>query len=155
MTTTILLICHGLIAIGLLGAITHQAISVGLPARRPAASFVGRLRAVASPGYVGAVVILYLSAAIFGGIIYPEYRLQVSMTLEQMGLRSQSGVFELKEHFVAVGLGLLPAYWFAWHQPLDPRYAIMRAALTMMLAFIVWWSFLVGHILNNIRGFGG
>jgi len=23
-----------------------------------------------------------------------------------------------------------------------------------MLAFIVWWNFLVGHILNNIRGFG-
>ena len=22
------------------------------------------------------------------------------------------------------------------------------------LAFIVWWNFLVGHILNNIRGFG-
>jgi len=23
-----------------------------------------------------------------------------------------------------------------------------------MLAFVVWWNFLVGHILNNIRGFG-
>jgi hypothetical protein len=27
-------------------------------------------------------------------------------------------------------------------------------ALTLMLAFIVWWGFLVGHVLNNIRGFG-
>jgi hypothetical protein len=26
--------------------------------------------------------------------------------------------------------------------------------LTTLLAFIVWWGFIVGHILNNIRGFG-
>jgi hypothetical protein len=26
--------------------------------------------------------------------------------------------------------------------------------LTSLLAFIVWWGFLTGHILNNIRGFG-
>ena len=29
-----------------------------------------------------------------------------------------------------------------------------RAALTALLAFIVWWNFLTGHIVNNIRGFG-
>jgi hypothetical protein len=26
--------------------------------------------------------------------------------------------------------------------------------VTLILAFVVWWSFLVGHITNNIRGFG-
>jgi hypothetical protein len=29
-----------------------------------------------------------------------------------------------------------------------------RVALTSILAFIVWWSFLIGHVVNNIRGFG-
>ena len=24
----------------------------------------------------------------------------------------------------------------------------------LILGFIVWWNFLVGHILNNVRGFG-
>jgi len=24
----------------------------------------------------------------------------------------------------------------------------------LILAFIVWWSFLIGHVLNNIMGFG-
>ena len=28
-----------------------------------------------------------------------------------------------------------------------------RAMLTAMLAVIVWWNFLVGHIINNLRGF--
>jgi hypothetical protein len=29
-----------------------------------------------------------------------------------------------------------------------------RAALTSTLPLIVWWSFLIGHVVNNIRGFG-
>jgi hypothetical protein len=63
-------------------------------------------------------------------------------------------MFELKEHFVAVGLGILPAYWSYWRQPLADDHVRTRAVLTAILAFIVWWSFLVGHILNNIQGFG-
>jgi hypothetical protein len=27
-------------------------------------------------------------------------------------------------------------------------------ALTGIFAFIVWWSYLIGHVLNNILGFG-
>jgi hypothetical protein len=27
-----------------------------------------------------------------------------------------------------------------------------RLAITAILGFIVWWDFLVGHVLNNIRG---
>ena len=48
---------------------------------------------------------------------------------------------------------MLPAYWFYWRRPLDPRHARPRAILTLLLAFIVWWGFLVGHVVNNIRGF--
>ena len=29
-----------------------------------------------------------------------------------------------------------------------------RTALTTLLAFIVWWAFLAGHVVNNIRGLG-
>ena len=29
-----------------------------------------------------------------------------------------------------------------------------RAAVTAILAFFVWYSFLVGHVLNNLRGLG-
>jgi hypothetical protein len=27
-------------------------------------------------------------------------------------------------------------------------------ALTSLIALAVWWSFVTGHIINNIRGFG-
>jgi hypothetical protein len=152
--TTFLLIVHGLLAVALLGAVTHQAIGVLLPARKAAHSFVGRMRAVSAPAYVTAVVVLYALTAILGGVIYPEYRLGVRIVLEQLQLWKAHGAFELKEHFAGVGLGMLPAYWYFWRQPLAENYARARTMTTATLAFIVWWSFFVGHILNNIRGFG-
>jgi hypothetical protein len=151
--TTALLILHGLCAVALLGAITHQAASVLLPARKPAASFTGRFRGVSGGSYVDAVVVLYIVTALLGAIIYGEYRISVRTVIEQLEMRSANGVFELKEHFAAIGVGLLPVYWYAWREPLG-THGRTRAVLTALLAFVVWWSFLVGHVVNNIRGFG-
>ena len=61
-------------------------------------------------------------------------------------------VFEIKEHLAAIGLGLLPAYSFFWRTPLVVEQAVTRRNLTWILAGLVWWNFLVGHILNNIKG---
>jgi hypothetical protein len=149
-----LLILHSLLAVALLGAITHQAISAWAPASRASAgTFIGRVRAVPATSYVNAVIVLYALTALLGAIIYPTYRLNVRIVLEQMQLHVPNGAFELKEHFVALGLGMLPAYWYFWHAAHAAEYARTRALLTALLAFIVWWGFLVGHILNNIRGF--
>ena len=153
-SATVLLIVHGLLAVALLGAITHQALSAWAPARKPAGSFVGRFRGVASASYANAIVVLYALTALLGAILYPDYRLDVRIVLEQLELKPQNGAFELKEHFATVGLAMLPAYWYYWRQPLAPEHARTRAVLTAVLAFIVWWNFLVGHILNNVRGFG-
>jgi hypothetical protein len=149
----LLLIVHGLLAVALLGAITHQAWSVA-PRRVPAGppSFVGRFRNVDSSGYATAVVVLFVVTAIGGALLYPQYRLDVRTALEDLQLRAANGVFEIKEHLVAIGLGLLPTYWLFWKAPLAPEQATARRYLTWLLAFVVWWSFLVGHVLNNIKG---
>ena len=148
---TALLILHGLLAVALLGAITHQAFATGRPAKRP--SFIARYRAVTASGYANAVVVLFVVTSIGGALLYPQYRLDIRPTLEDLDLRAANGVFEIKEHLAAIGLGLLPAYWFFWRQPLNVDGLIARRYLTWLLAFIVWWNFLVGHVLNNIRGF--
>jgi hypothetical protein len=148
---TALLILHGLLAVALLGAITHQAFATTRPAKKP--SFVARYRAVAASGYANAVVVLFIVTSIGGALLYPQYRLDIRPTLEDLDLRAANGVFEIKEHLAAIGLGLLPAYWFFWRQPLSADGLIARRYLTWLLAFIVWWNFLVGHVLNNIRGF--
>jgi hypothetical protein len=152
--TTALLIVHALLAIALLGAITHQTVAVWWPVRKAAGSFVGRFRGVSTTSYSNAIVLLYVCTALLGSIIYPEYRLNVRVLLEQLEMPVANGIFELKEHFASVGLALLPVYWVMWHAPAAETRGPARAVLTAMLAFIVWWNFLVGHILNNIRGFG-
>jgi hypothetical protein len=74
--------------------------------------------------------------AILGAVIYPDYRLEVRVVIEQLGLRPQNGMFELKEHFAVIGLAMLPAYWYYWRQPLAAEHARTRAVLTGLLAFI-------------------
>ena len=60
----------------------------------------------------------------------------------------------MKEHFVAIGAALLPAYWYFWRKHNAEDSKTTRMAITVLLAVIVWTAFLVGHVLNNIRGFG-
>ncbi len=148
-----LLIIHGLMAFLLLGAITHQLLAVWAPLRAKPGHFVGRFRGVGPAAYVNAIVALYVATAALGGIIYSFYRISARLTLERGGFWWTFGSFELKEHLVAVGLALLPAYWCYWKLP-GNEHARTRAILTALIAFIVWWGFLVGHLANNVRGLG-
>jgi hypothetical protein len=149
-----LVITHGLLAFLLLGAVTHQVVSTWAPVRAGAANFVARFRAVGSANYANAIVVLYLLTAGLGSVIYTDYRITARLTLEQGHFWKSFGAFEIKEHLIAIGLALLPAYWLFWRQPLGDRDVLTRKALTALLAFIVWWAFLAGHIANNIRGLG-
>lgn len=152
---TTLLIVHGLCAVFMLGALTHQALSVWWPVTAGAGRTVfASFRAVRAAAYANTIVVLYVVTATLGAILYPTYRLGIRTFLVDLRLSHANGIFELKEHFVAIGLGLLPAYWYVWRQPLVPEQAATRKALTALLAFVVWWAFLVGHVLNSIRGFG-
>jgi hypothetical protein len=149
-----LLIVHGLLAFLLLGAITHQVVSAWAPAHARRGNILARFSAVPGAGYVTTVIVLYVVNASFGGLIYTLYRISARLTLEQGRFWWTFGAFELKEHLVAVGLGLLPAYWYFWRSPAAEDYPRTRLMLTTLLAFIVWWGFIVGHLANNIRGLG-
>ena len=151
---TALLIIHGLVAVALLGAMTHQTLATWAPARARPGSFLGRFRAVPPASFANAIVVLYAVAALLGGIVYAYFRVDIRPDLERAGHWPALGLFDLKEHFVAIGFALLPAYWVCWRQPRADEPPQTRVALTSILAFIVWWSFLIGHVLNNLRGFG-
>jgi len=152
--TTVMLIIHGLLAVALLGAITHQTISVYAPVVKRTGSFVSSLRSVPSSTYTNVIVVLFVLTAIMGSIVYPDYRVNVRTMLQDYRMFKAEGAFEVKEHIIAIALGLLPAYWLYWRQPLAAQYPKTRAALTAFLCVAVWYGFLAGHILNNIRGFG-
>ena len=153
---TILSVIHALLAVALLGALTHQAAAVLVPAQRTGAdsNFMTHFRAVSGQRYAGAICLLWLLTFIFGAVIYTKYRIYVRIPIEQEGFWKTLGSFELKEHFATIGLGLLPIYWHLWKGARDAVYVTTRKWLTVVLAAICWYAFLVGHVVNNVRGFG-
>jgi hypothetical protein len=151
---TALLILHGLVGVALLGAITHQLVSVLRRRTTRNGTFLDRYTGVTQMTFTTAVVSLYVAGLVLGAVIYPSYRLDVRIPFEEMSLKWAIGLFELKEHFAGIGLAVLPVYAFVWRSESTESRRRDRITITMLLTFIVWWDFLVGHILNNIRGLG-
>jgi hypothetical protein len=143
-----LLMIHGLSAVTLLGAITHQALAVWWTPRPPASGWWHALRSVHPERYASAIVTLFVVTMLLGTSLYPSFRVDVRPGLDTRAPWG-TGLFELKEHGVAIGLALLPAYWCGWRSA-SGRGA--RRALTTFLAIVIWWAFLAGQIVNNLHG---
>jgi len=152
---TIWLLVHLILAVALLGALTHQAVSVMMPVRKVAGpgGFVTRFRAVPAPGYAAAVCVLWVLTFIVGSYIYTKYRIYIRIPIEQAGYWWTQGFFDFKEHVASIALTLLPAYWYFWKNAQNPEYDTARKMLTLFLAVACWFLFIVGHVLNNTRGF--
>jgi hypothetical protein len=99
--------------------------------------------------YVQAVIALYCVTALLGAVGYIPFRVFVRAPYLDAHAPWATGLFEAKEHAVAIGLAVLPAYRAAWREPggLAPR-----RAFTAFLAAVAWWGVLVGHVVNNVRG---
>ncbi|HTK12955.1 MAG TPA: hypothetical protein VL402_04060 [Xanthobacteraceae bacterium] len=151
---SVVLIIHGLIAVFLVGALLHQAASVCWPNTSKSQNFVAAFRGVNSMRYTNTIIILFITVFIFGSFIYPFYRVNVRIPLERIHFQRVVGTFELKEHFLAIAFGMLPAYWYFWRQPLSDAMRRARTGVTAVIAFAVLYAFIAGHILNNARGFG-
>jgi hypothetical protein len=149
----ILLFIHFLLAVGVLAAVTLQAVAVLMPARQAAGHFIDR-SPVPPQSYAMLVIVLYVLQALMGAWIYVKYRTYVRIPMEQLRYFWTVGSFELKEHVVAMGLGLLPAYWYFWQQPGSVQHDNVRRWVTVFLAVSVWFSFVVGHVANDFRGVG-
>ena len=155
---TILFIVHALLAVALLGALSHQAMSVLMPVRarrRAPAGFVTRFRAVHGASYAAAVCVLWIVTFIFGAWIYTKYRMYVRIPIEQDGLledagrvRAEGAPCDDRSRAAADLLVLLE------ERPQSVDYDSARKWLTVTLAAMCWFMFLIGHIVNNVRGFG-
>jgi hypothetical protein len=150
---TLWLFVHLILALGLLGALTHQAVAVALPAPKAAGGIITRYRAVPAAGYATAVCVLWVLTFLVGSFIYTSYRINIRIPLEQGHYFKTGGFFDFKEHVATLGLVLLPAYWFFWKNAQNPEYDNARKGVTLVLAVMCWFLFIVGHVLNNTRGF--
>ena len=149
---TFLLILHGICALLLIGAVSHQALGVFWPRRPGQTDFVANARGIRPQIYVVPIIILFVITFILGATVYPVYRVYVRPPLEDLRVLYGIGLFEIKENFAAIVLASLPAYWYFWKRTSD--YPTTRAALTAIVFTTVWYNFIAGHILNNLRGFG-
>src|SRR5262245_19594113 len=131
----VLMLAHGLLAVALLGAVTHQASSVfsTAPAANGRWNFIDRFRGVAATAYATPIVVLFAITTLGGALLYPQYRIDVRPALEDTQNVAANGVFEIKEHLAAIGLGLLPAYWLYWRKKSGPDTAGARRYLTWLL----------------------
>ena len=152
LTITFLLILHGLAGVALLGALTHQGLSVIAAHRGARATFAARYLRVDPRAFTTAVVVLFAASIVLGALIYPSYRVDVRIPFEEMALGWAIGLFEMKEHAGGIGLGLLPLYFVLWRGEFTESHPLDRKIITLLLAAIAWFDFTVGHVLNNIRG---
>lgn len=144
-------ILHGIVAIGLLGAITHQGLTVW---RKPAPArlFIDRFRAISADRFATAIAVLYVLTFALGAYIYPTFVLDVKGAVADYGMRKTIGMFQLKEHISVIGLGLLPVYWYFWRSVPAVEGVSTRRFLTTFLMLGVWWNLVIGHILMNVKG---
>ena len=148
----VLLTLHALVSVALLGAVSHQFAALFFRRSASSPTFVGRYTNVRDETFTNSIVVLFLVELVLGALLYPDYRLNVRIPFEEMSLGWAIGLFELKEHWAGIGIGLMPLYAHVWRRPGAAEHVIDRAALTTLVTLIVWWNFIVGHVLNNIRG---
>ena len=146
--TITMLIIHGLASVILLGGLTHQ-LAASIKTGHTGGGFIGRFRGVNGAVMVNALVVAYLMTFVLGALIYPVYRLDVRIALVEMRLPWAIGLFEIKEHWAAIGLACLPLYHYLWR---NGEASAGRFLLTLLLASVIWFNFIVGHVLNNLRG---
>jgi hypothetical protein len=148
---TALLIVHGVIAVFLIGAITHQTLGVFWRRKPGQTDFIANARGIRPQIYVTPIIVLFVVTFFLGAFLYPTYRVFVRPPLQDLQLTYAIGLFEIKENFAAIGLALLPSYFWFWKK--TDAFPTTTKALTAIYFFTIWYNFIAGHILNNVRGF--
>lgn len=152
----LVLLLHAVCSLFLVGALSHQAAATWrrAPATGRPAGVVASFAAVRAPVYARSIAISYVLTMVLGDVVYGPYRVDVKTMLFDLQLWSWNGVFEIKEHLVALGFFLLAPYLVLWRAPLDAAQARGRRLLSTLLAAIVWYALVAGHLLNNLKGVG-
>jgi hypothetical protein len=150
MFVTTLLIFHGILAVFLLGAVTHQTLGVFWPRKLGQTDFVANARGIRPQIYAKTIAIIYVVEFLLGATLYPTYRVLARPPLQDLQLTYVIGLFEVKENFAAIVLAMLPTYLYFWKK--FPDYKTARSVLTAILFITVWYNFIAGHLVNNARG---
>lgn len=143
-----LLILHALIAILLLGSMTHHVLIV-VP------YLWGKFTKLKLEKiYVKVAFVAYLLTFLVGALIYPNYRYHVRAQYFDSHLPWAAQLFDMKEHWAGLGLALFIGFYVISRviQPQSDRAMLgVYAWLSVTLTVIVWFNVLSGLILVSYR----
>ena len=139
------LLLHLGISVILLGAITHHAIRV-LRGTETVTRHGAR--------YARWTVVTYALSVLSGAVVYPAFRYYCRYLLFDAHLRGVTATFEIKEHLAALGLALLPFYYFSSKDitKLSRFQYFSHGFSVLVLAGIVWYTFLGGAAVTIFKG---
>lgn len=144
-----LLILHALMAILLLGAMTHNVL-LAVPYLWKHYKKVGLEKL-----YVKVAGVAYALTFALGALVYPNYRYHVRDQYFDLQMPWASHLFDIKEHWAAVGLGLMGVY-FVLSITLDPRVhrerVLLYVFLSVAITLIVWFNLISGLWLTALKG---
>lgn len=150
--TKLLLVLHATSAIVLVGSATHNGVlAVRHLAGNPVRKQLQRL-------YVRIVGWAYLVTFVLGLATYPSFRLDVRAAWLDEHVPMAAQIFEIKEHWLALGLVILAGYW-PMSRTIDVARRTTDARLYhfcgIALAVIVLMATFTGLSLVAIRPVGG
>jgi len=98
----------------------------------------------------------YLLVFVSGALIYPYFRVRVRHEYLDAALPWATGLFEVKEHWGAVGLALLGCYYLlrrAFDPETEKEKLYFYVPLCLLLNVILWYKIVVGCYLTILKGY--
>lgn len=139
---------HAIMAITMLGAATHNGVlSIGMLRGKPGNQKLQHI-------YATVVFVTYVINYLIGLVMYPTFRVSVRAAYLDANVPMATGFFEVKEHWLALGLALLfwyyPYSWYARKLPPD-KVPLLYPTVGIVLALLIWAAALTGLFLVALR----
>ena len=146
---SVLLLAHLFVTIVLVGSMTHGLLIVINYLRGK----FGRQKLEWL--YVRVSLWSYVIVYVIGALIYPAYRIHIRHKYFDPQLGWATGLFEVKEHWGAVGLAMFFVYYFLRKnfRPSEEKDKLfLYVSLCLLLNIIVWYKVVVGCYLTLLKG---
>ncbi len=145
---SLILMLHLLITFVLVGSMTHNLLVVFKYVRGK----FGRKRLEWL--YVRVAFWSYLVVYITGAVIYPAFRVYIRGAAFDP-LKWPTGLFEVKEHWGALGMALFVIYYLL-RKSFDPEQEKHKlwfyVPLCVLINAIIWYKVIVGCYLSSLKG---
>jgi len=144
----IMLLIHLFATFVLVGSMTHNLLIV-----------VGYLRGKFGRQklewlYVRVSLWAYVIVYVIGALIYPAFRVRIRPDFDQ-DIPWATGLFEVKEHWGAVGLALFFVYYFlrkSFQPNSEKEKLFLYVPLCFLLNIILWYKVIVSCYLTLLKG---